>query len=98
MSFSFNGPSFRPMIQESQSMKNNGGGGNTGYFQRGKKKKGEDIDIFGASEDRDEFVLSEDENEVKEPEGFLDKIVKKTRDVVQKVKDTTENNNPFKME
>ncbi len=34
MSFNINGPSNIPSIQEAQSMKNNGGGGNLGYFMR----------------------------------------------------------------
>lgn len=54
MSFDFKGPSFKPMIQESQNMKNNGGGGNLGYFQRQQggeeKKKEESIDIFNDAE------------------------------------------------
>ena len=62
MSFSFNGPSFRPMIQESQSMKNNGGGGNLGYFQRDGKRKDEDSK---QSENADCFI-KEDEQENKE--------------------------------
>ena len=38
MSFGINGPSPMHGIQEAQSMRNNGGGGNLGYFQRRNKK------------------------------------------------------------
>lgn len=34
MSFNISGPSNVPSIQEAQSMMNNGGGGNLGYFMR----------------------------------------------------------------
>ena len=37
MSFGINGPSPQFGIQEAQNMRNNGGGGNLGYFQRQKK-------------------------------------------------------------
>lgn len=69
MSFNLNGPSFKPTIQEAQSMKNNGGGGNLGYFQRGKKKKDEEeVDIFDANDSEDTFVQESDlVEEKKEP-------------------------------
>ena len=38
MSFGINGPTPKFGIQEAQNMRNNGGGGNLGYFQREKKK------------------------------------------------------------
>lgn len=100
MSFSFNGPSFRPMIQESQSMKNNGGGGNTGYYQRGRKKKEKQIDVFSEVEEKDSFTLeaqdiSTDENNSK----LIDKILKKTKDIVKKSHNEHDQpkrkNNPF---
>lgn len=67
MSFDFKGPSFKPMIQESQNMKNNGGGGNLGYFQRqhgqDEKKKEEAVDLFNGEEhDSFEHTLDGDEN------------------------------------
>lgn len=96
MSFSFNGPSFRPMIQESQSMKNNGGGGNTGYYKRGKKKKEKAVDVFTEAQEQDKFVPEEAEN-IEPPEKFLDKIIEKTKGIVKKVTETTQKpqNNPF---
>lgn len=78
MSFSFNGPSFRPMIQEAQSMKNNGGGGNTGYFQReSKKEEKEEIDVF-SHDSEDSFTLSSiDFDEKKEDKKKEEKDKKK---------------------
>ena len=82
MSFGINGPSPKFGIQEAQNMRNNGGGGNLGYFQRGKKKKDkdEDIDIFQTQDENDEFV----------PESFLEEenesIVQKAADFIKKFK------------
>ena len=102
MSFNFNGPSFRPMIQESQSMQNNGGGGNTGYFQRGKKKKNKDINVFGGEDEKDAFIPSSSEAEVLDEDGILDKLAQKAKGFVKKIKDNTSNSsngvNPFKEE
>lgn len=100
MSFSFNGPSFRPMIQESQSMKNNGGGGNTGYYQRGRKKKEKKIDVFSEAENKDSFTLESEINS-KEAKGnkLLDKIIEKTKNIVKKPQPEEHQNtpsNPFK--
>ena len=98
MSFNFNGPSFRPMIQESQSMQNNGGGGNTGYFQRGKKKKEKEINVFDEAEDKDSFVpSSEEETEKPKDENLLDKLTEKAKDIVKKISETTKKpgQNPF---
>lgn len=98
MSFSFNGPSFKPIIQESQAMKNNGGGGNTGYYKRGKKKKEETLDIFSEVDEKDSFESSEENenNDINYKENILDKIVEKTKKIVQKVQETKDTNNPFK--
>lgn len=82
MSFGINGPSPKFGIQEAQNMRNNGGGGNLGYFQRGKKKKDkdEDLDIFQTQDENDEFV----------PESFLEEenesIVQKAADFIKKFK------------
>lgn len=82
MSFGINGPSPKFGIQEAQNMRNNGGGGNLGYFQRGKKKKDkdEDLDIFQSQDENDEFV----------PESFLEEenesIVQKAADFIKKFK------------
>lgn len=84
MSFGINGPSPKFGIQEAQNMRNNGGGGNLGYFQRGKKKKDkdEDLDIFQTQDENDEFV----------PESFLEEenesIVQKAADFIKKFKKT----------
>lgn len=101
MSFNFNGPSFRPMIQESQSMQNNGGGGNTGYFERGKKKKNnKDINVFGGDDEKDAFIPSSDEAEILEENGLLDKLAQKAKGFVEKIKENSHENsagkNPFK--
>lgn len=82
MSFGINGPSPKFGIQEAQNMRNNGGGGNLGYFQRGKKKKNkdDDLDIFQSQDENDEFI----------PESFLEKenesIVQKAADFIKKFK------------
>ena len=82
MSFGINGPSPKFGIQEAQNMRNNGGGGNLGYFQRGKKKKDkdEDLDIFQTQDENDEFV----------PESFLEEenesIVQTAADFIKKLK------------
>lgn len=98
MSFSFNGPSFRPMIQESQSMKNNGGGGNTGYYQRGKKKKEKQIDVFSETDESDSFTPEFSEQTEEKGEKFFNKILEKTKNIVKKAQNESEkndNNNPF---
>lgn len=97
MSFSFNFPTNRPMIQESQSMKNNGGGGNTGYFQRGKKKKGENENspIFPEKEDVDTFILEEkiSDNLSLKKDNVLNSFINKAKKVIQQPKKIS--NNPF---
>lgn len=78
MTFGLNGPTPPKGIQEAQNMKNNGGGGNLGYFKRGKKKKDkkDDIDVFNPSIDEDEFLLEVDEKE--EPKNnLIDKVADK---------------------
>ena len=87
MSFNFNGPSFRPMIQESQAMQNNGGGGNTGYFQRGKKKKDKEINVFGGEDEKDTFTPSASETDNLEEESLIDKLAEKAKGFVNKIKD-----------
>ena len=66
MSFGINGPSPKFGIQEAQNMRNNGGGGNLGYFQRGKKKKNKDdkeeVDMFESSKDENSELLMENDN------------------------------------
>lgn len=80
MSFGINGPSPTFGIQEAQSMRNNGGGGNLGYFQRGKKKKDEkkpkdEIDVFQLSQDENDILLTDEDTQNKDTqkETFLDK-------------------------
>ncbi len=81
MSFGINGPSPIHGIQEAQSMFNNGGGGNLGYFQRRNKKqknKEDEIDVFQSSDENDVFV----------PEEALedDSILKKASDFIKQFK------------
>lgn len=81
MSFGINGPSPIHGIQEAQSMFNNGGGGNLGYFQRRNKKgkqKENEIDVFQSSDENDVFV----------PEEALedDSILKKASDFIKQFK------------
>lgn len=68
-----NGPTNKPMIQESQNMQNNGGGGNLGYFQRRKSEEEfqakEMVDMF----EKEDTFESQDGEEGKE--GFFSKII-----------------------
>lgn len=68
------GPRKQPAILEAQNMKNNGGGGNLGYFQRDGKRKGED---FEEDENTDCFI-KEDEDifDAKNDLTFLQKLRK----------------------
>ena len=77
MSFGINGPTPKFGIQEAQNMRNNGGGGNLGYFQRGNTKKdsdkdAEESDLFQSSDEDDQFIhescLDEDN------EGIIQKV------------------------
>ena len=69
MSFNFQGPSERPIIQGAQNMMNNGGGGNLGYFQGRKKKKGDspNKNLFN-TKDEDSFTLSSGESSEELPD------------------------------
>ncbi len=100
MSFSFDGPSFRPMIQETQSMKNNGGGGNTGYFnQRKKKQEKKDIEIFSDDEsDSFEYQSLPEENiNNKESSSLLKSIINRTKKLINNTIEYQKNpSNPFK--
>lgn len=61
MSFDVNVLSTKPMIRETASMQNDGGGGNLGYMEQGNQKKKErqtNESIFGAKDDGDIFSLS----------------------------------------
>ena len=69
MSFNFSGPGDMPIIREAQSMMNNGGGGNLGYFQGRKKKKEKEINLFN-TEDEDTFSLSSQNTDFNEEEKF----------------------------
>lgn len=80
MSFGINGPSPKFGIQEAQNMRNNGGGGNLGYFQRGKKKKDkkndkDEIDVFQSSIDENDILIPDEDvkNENALKETLLDK-------------------------
>ena len=84
MSFEINGPSPKFGIQEAQNMRNNGGGGNLGYFQRRKKdekNKKDEVDIFQSSDESDVFVPEdavEDDGILKKAADFI-KMFKKPR-------------------
>ena len=56
--FSNSLPSKQPAISASQNMQNNGGGGNTGYFSRGRRRGKDDKDINIFSEEFDAFGSS----------------------------------------
>ena len=81
MSFGINGPSPKFGIQEAQNMRNNGGGGNLGYFQQrnkdGKKKKDE-IDIFQSTDENDVFIPEEETKD--------DSILQKAADFIKMFK------------
>ena len=59
MSFNINDPSNIPSIQETQSMKNNGGGGNLGYFMR---EESDEIIKFSDNQEEDSFEKSSDKD------------------------------------
>ena len=96
-SFNINGPGNKPMIQESQNMKNNGGGGNLGYFQRGRKKKGENTD-----EEINDYFIKETDNDEKEKGGkkqnlfdkLKSKIKKKVEDIAEAASQTNKTDAP----
>ena len=79
MSFDINGPTPAKGIQEAQYMRNNGGGGNLGYFQRGKKKKKDEkeIDVFTPSVDLDDEFLKDFEESENKDGNLLDKVADK---------------------
>ena len=86
MSFGINGPSPMHGIQEAQSMRNNGGGGNLGYFQRRNKKgkqKENEIDVFQQSIDENDVFIPEepidDDNILKKASEFIKQFKKPRR-------------------
>jgi len=85
MSYSFNIPNSRPMIQESQSMKNNGGGGNTGYFQRGQKEEEENLDFKTKDYPDDSFEHQGTLDEIQN-QSFLDIIKNLFNDFIEMIK------------
>ena len=68
MSFGFNGPGEKPIIQAAQNMMNNGGGGNLGYFQGRQKKKEDNKDSLFSTNEEDSFSLSSDKENFDEEE------------------------------
>lgn len=91
MSFDL-GPIKRPMIQESQNMQNNGGGGNLGYMSHGEgeeesenKKdenthlleKNDDVDVVDFTVKDSEFEAEEETNFNFKPTEFINKIAGK---------------------
>ena len=83
MSFGINGPSPKFGIQEAQNMRNNGGGGNLGYFQRGKKKDGKK-DKKNDKDELDVFQMSKDENDVLIPDEAVQKENTKNESLLDK--------------
>lgn len=73
MSFNINGPSNIPSIQETQNMKNNGGGGNLGYFMR---EESDDIIRFSDEQEEDSFEKSIDLQEDEMSFDLFKKIVR----------------------
>ena len=73
MSFNINGPSNIPSIQETQNMKNNGGGGNLGYFMR---EESDDIIRFSDDQEEDSFEKSVDLQDDDAPLDLFTKIVR----------------------
>lgn len=85
MSFGINGPDHIPAIQKSHHT-NDGGAGNLGYFQQGKKKKKKE-----EKEEKDVFEFSSKEKE--EPlMQELDSIGQRVKNFWMKL------NNPFMQE
>lgn len=70
MSFNFQGPSERPIIQGAQNMMNNGGGGNLGYFQGRQKKKDEEKSTLFGKDEEDTFTLSSGEGDLTNQENL----------------------------
>ena len=85
MSFGINGPNPIHGIQETQNMRNNGGGGNLGYFQRRNKKgkqKENEVDVFQSSDENDIFIPEEaleDDNILKKASDFIKQFKKPRR-------------------
>ena len=73
MSFNINGPSNIPSIQETQNMKNNGGGGNLGYFMR---EESDDIIRFSDEQEEDSFEKLVDLQDDEESFDLFQKIVR----------------------
>ena len=69
MSFNFQGPGDRPIIQGAQNMMNNGGGGNLGYFQGRQKKKEEKKTTLFEDDDEDSFTPSSGEKILEPPQN-----------------------------
>lgn len=73
MSFNINGPSNIPSIQETQNMKNNGGGGNLGYFMR---EESDDIIRFSDEQEEDSFEKSIDLEDDEVSIDLIKKIIR----------------------
>ncbi len=69
MGFDINSASHKPVIRETASAQD-GGGGNLGYFEQGehKEKKHKEDSIFAHEEEKDRFVKESDKNLL--DEGF----------------------------
>lgn len=73
MSFNITGPSNIPSIQETQNMKNNGGGGDLGYFMR---EESDDIIRFSDDQEEDSFEKSIDLEDDEVSIDLIKKIVR----------------------
>ena len=91
MSFDL-GPIKRPMIQESQNMQNNGGGGNLGYMSRDGEESSEeqkkeenthllertdDVDVIDISVKDSEYESDDDTGSDFNPKELLNKLAGK---------------------
>lgn len=88
-SFSFNIASAKPIVRETASMNNDGGGGNLGYMQQNREQNEEkhtqfDASIFGKHED-DIFQLSKDVEPEMAEDSLLETVIKNIKKLVKKI-------------
>ena len=94
MSFDIGNIGERNLIQKSQGLTKDGGGGNLGYFNGRRKKQDEDNSSIFDAELEDEFILSEEALECYEKmsekplytkeEGFLQKGINFLENLIKK--------------
>ncbi|MDD3237248.1 MAG: hypothetical protein PHV37_04045 [Candidatus Gastranaerophilales bacterium] len=78
-------------------MKNNGGGGNLGYFKRKNKKKEQKSDVFGSDDDtfEDTLDIKEDKEEKPPVKEFFSSFVEKFKKPFEHKKNDEDKENPF---